>query len=141
MRNISTIAGKEFKGYLNSPMAYIIICIFLLVTGTFFSIYLKQIDYTDTTIRGFLQYAPQLLLLFAAIITMRSLAEEKKMGTWELLLTSPVRDVDVVFGKFLAAFGIMVIMLVSRGIIRYCLKYSATRIWDQSGPVILGFCY
>jgi ABC-2 type transport system permease protein len=112
MRNISTIAGKEFKGYLNSPMAYIIICIFLLVTGTYFSIYLKQIDYTDTTIRGFLMYAPQLLLLFAAIITMRSLAEEKKLGTWELLLTSPVKDVDVVFGKFLAAFGIMVIMLV-----------------------------
>ena len=53
MRNISTIAGKEFKGYLNSPMAYIIICIFLLVTGTFFSIYLKNIDYTDTTIQRF----------------------------------------------------------------------------------------
>jgi len=112
MRNISTIAGKEFRGYLNSPMAYIIICIFLLITGTFFSNYLQQISYTDTTIKGFLQYGNILLLLFAAIITMRSLAEEKKLGTWELLLTSPVQDAEVVLGKFVAAVGIMVVMLV-----------------------------
>ena len=112
MKNIRTIAGKEFKGYLNSPMAYIVICIFLIVTGIFFSSYLKQINYVDTTIKGFLQYANLLLLLFAAIITMRSLAEEKKMGTWELLLTSPVKDSEVVIGKFLGAMGIMVVMLI-----------------------------
>jgi len=52
------------------------------------------------------------LLLFGAIITMRSLSEEKKLGTWELLLTSPVRDAEVVMGKFFAAVGIMAIMLV-----------------------------
>jgi ABC-2 type transport system permease protein len=112
MKNIRVIAGKEFRGYLNSPMAYIIICVFLLVTGTFFSTYLKSISYNDTTIKGFLQFAPILLLLFGAIITMRSLAEEKKMGTWELLLTSPVRDSEVVMGKFFAAVGIMGVMLV-----------------------------
>jgi len=83
-------------------MAYIVICIFLLVTGTYFSIYLKTIDYTDTTIRGFLQYAPQLLLLFAAIITMRRW-QKKEDGNMGVLLTSPVRDVDVCLGKFLAA--------------------------------------
>jgi ABC-2 type transport system permease protein len=112
MKNIRTIAGKEFRGYLNSPMAYIIICVFLLATGYFFSTYLKQIDYTDTTIKGFLDKANFLILLFAAVITMRSLAEEKKMGTWELLLTSPVTDVEVVIGKFLAGVGIMIVMLV-----------------------------
>ena len=112
MKNIRIIAGKEFRGYLNSPMAYIIICVFLLITGTFFSTYLKSISYTDTTIQGFLNYADILLLLFAAFITMRSLAEEKKMGTWELLLTSPVKDADVVIGKFLGGVGIMVVMLV-----------------------------
>jgi ABC-2 type transport system permease protein len=111
MRNISTIAGKEFRSYINSPMAYIVICIFLIVTGTFFTTYLKGIDYSDTTILGFLKYANVLLLLFAAIITMRSLAEEKKLGTWELLLTSPVRDSDVVIGKFMAGVGIMLVML------------------------------
>ena len=112
MKNIRVIAGKEFRGYLNSPMAYIIICVFLLITGTFFSTYLKSISYQDTTIQGFVRYADVLLLAFAAIITMRSLAEEKKLGTWELLLTSPVKDADVVIGKFLAGVGIMAVMLV-----------------------------
>ncbi len=112
MKNIRIIAGKEFRGYLNSPMAYIIICVFLVITGTFFSTYLKAISYSDTTIQGFTNYADILLLLFAAFITMRSLAEEKKMGTWELLLTSPVKDADVVIGKFLGGVGIMVVMLI-----------------------------
>lgn len=112
MKNITLIAGKEFKGYLTSPMAYIVISIFLLLTGTFFSTYLTSISYTDTTIKGFLDYANILLLLFAAIITMRLLAEEKKLGTWELLLTSPVKDVEVVIGKFLGSLGILVVMLV-----------------------------
>lgn len=112
MKNIMVIAEKEFRGYLNSPMAYIIICVFLLITGTFFSTYLKSISYQDTTIQGFVNLADVLLLAFAAIITMRSLAEEKKMGTWELLLTSPVKDADVVLGKFLAGVGIMLVMLV-----------------------------
>jgi ABC-2 type transport system permease protein len=112
MKNVRIIAGKEFRGYLNSPMAYIVICVFLLVTGTFFSTYLRTINYADTTIFGFLQYAKYLLLLFAAFVTMRSLSEEKKLGTWELLLTSPVRDADVVVGKFMAGTGLMVVMLV-----------------------------
>jgi ABC-2 type transport system permease protein len=111
VKNIRIIAGKEFRGYLTSPMAYIVICIFLLGTGTFFSTYLTSINYTDTTIKGFLDYANILLLLFASVITMRSLAEEKKLGTWELLLTSPVKDSEVIMGKFVGSLGIMVVML------------------------------
>jgi ABC-2 type transport system permease protein len=112
VKNIRIIAGKEFRGYLNSPMAYVIICIFLLGAGWFFTSYLKSISYNDTTIKGFLDNAYILLLLFSAVITMRSLAEEKKLGTWELLLTSPVKDIDVVMGKFLGSIGILVVMLI-----------------------------
>ena len=133
MKNIRVIAGKEFRGYLNSPMAYIIICVFLLVTGTFFSNYLKTISYTDTTIKGFLQLAPVLLLLFGAIITMRSLSEEKKLGTWELLLTSPVRDAEVVMGKFFAAVGIMAIMLVLT--MYYPLLFAVFKAHPDWGPI------
>lgn len=111
MKNILLIGGKEFRGYLTSPMAYIVICIFLLVTGTFFSTYLTSIDYTDTTLKGFLDVANIFMLLFAAMITMRSLAEEKKLGTWELLLTSPVKDAEVILGKFLGSLGITAVML------------------------------
>jgi ABC-2 type transport system permease protein len=118
--NIFLIAGKEFRSYLKSPMAYIVTCIFLLATGFLFVFYLTSTSYTDTSIRGFVDpgsglfgvSGPILMLLFAAIITMRLLAEEKKLGTWELLLTSPVRDTEVVAGKFLGSLGVMVGMLV-----------------------------
>jgi len=102
-------------------MAYIVVCIFLLLSGLFFVLYLQNTNFNDTTIQGFIDplsvFGVQsggniLLLLFAVILTMRALAEEKKLGTLELLLTSPVRDSDVVLGKFLGSMGILIIMLV-----------------------------
>ena len=111
MRKISIIAGKELRGYLNSPIAYIIISVFLVITGWYFGSYLRQINYNNTTIQGFLNVAVPCILAFAAVITMRSLSEEKKMGTWELLLTSPVSDTEVVLGKFAAGVGLMLVLL------------------------------
>jgi len=116
-----TIAGKEFRSYLKSPMAYIITSIFLVLTGAFFVFYFSSTNYNDTSLRGFVDplsifglsgYGNIFVLLFAAIISMRLLSEEKKLGTWELLLTSPVRDTEVVIGKFLGSLGILVGMLV-----------------------------
>ncbi len=110
MRNTRAIAFKEFKSYLASPMAYIVTGIFLVGTGFFFSI--SPTTYFETSISGFLQTASILLLLLAAVLTMRLLAEEKKMGTLELLLTAPVRDSEVILGKFLGSLGILAAMLV-----------------------------
>jgi ABC-2 type transport system permease protein len=121
VRNIILIASKELRSYLTSPMAYIVVCIFLLLSGLFFVLYLQNTSFNDTSIQGFIDplsvFGVQsggniLLLLFAVILTMRTLAEEKKLGTLELLLTSPVRDSDVVLGKFLASMGILTIMLI-----------------------------
>ena len=112
MKNIGTIAYKELKSYLTSPMAYIVTAIFLLLTGTFFTTYLAGTGYTDTSIRGFLEPGNILLLLFSAVLTMRLIAEEKKMGTWELLLTAPVRDTEIILGKFLGSLIVLVGMLV-----------------------------
>lgn len=111
MRTILLIAGKEFRSHLTSPMAYVITGIFLLLTGFFFTSYLRGNQYMDTSIRGFAEPGNLLLLLFAAVLTMRLMAEEKKLGTWELLLTAPVRDSEVVLGKFLGSLGILVAML------------------------------
>ncbi len=120
MRSILLIASKELKSYLTSPMSYIVVCIFLLLSGLFFVLYLNNTNFSDTSLQGFIDplsvFGMQtggniLLLLFAVVLTMRTLAEEKKLGTWELLLTSPVRDSDVVLGKFLGSLGIMFIML------------------------------
>jgi ABC-2 type transport system permease protein len=121
MSNIMLIAGKEFRSYLKSPMAYIVAFIFLLFTGTFFVSYLSANSYNDTSIRGLVDplalfglggLGNIFLLLFAAIITMRLISEEKKLGTWELLLTSPVKDSDVVIGKFIGSFGLLASILV-----------------------------
>ncbi|MDP2918940.1 MAG: ABC transporter permease subunit [Dehalococcoidia bacterium] len=121
MRNVWLIAGKEFRSYLTSPMAYIVTFIFLVLSGVFFVLYLTLGNYNDTSIRGFVDPlavfgvpAPGnvLLLVFGIVLTMRTMAEEKKLGTWELLLTSPVRDVEIVTGKYLGSMGIMLGMLV-----------------------------
>ena len=112
MNGIGIIGRKELVSYLTSPMAYIVTAIFLALSGTFFSTYLAGTNFEDTSIRGFLDAAQILILLFTAILTMRLVAEEKKMGTWELLLTAPVRDAEIVVGKFLGSLAVLSGMLV-----------------------------
>ena len=111
MRNIGIICRKELTSYLNSPMAYIVTAIFLALSGTFFASYLAGTNYTDTSIRGFLNAAQILILLFAAVLTMRLVAEEKKQGTWEFLLTAPLKDGEIIMGKFLGSLGVLIGML------------------------------
>jgi ABC-2 type transport system permease protein len=111
MRNIAIISGKELRSYLGSPMAYIVTAVFLVLSGTFFTTYLASTGYADTSIRGFLDASQFLILLFAAVLTMRLIAEERKMGTWELLLTVPVRDAEIVLGKFFGSLAVLVGML------------------------------
>ncbi len=110
MRNTLTITAKEFKSYLTSPMAYIVIGIFLVGTGLLFGN--SSATYSETSIRGFLEIGSLLLLLLIAVLTMRLLAEEKKLGTIELLLTAPVRDSEIILGKFFGSLGIILVMLV-----------------------------
>ena len=110
MNNILTIAKKEFISYLTSPMAYIVTGIFLVITGVFFGI--SSSTYLQTSISGFLQSGSIILLLLTAVITMRLIAEERKLGTIELLLTAPVRDSELILGKYLGSLGIVIVMLV-----------------------------
>ncbi len=91
-------------------MAYIVVCIFLVLSGVFFSI--MTTSYKDaTSLVGFLQWGGMMLLLLAAVITMRLISEERKLGTLELLLTSPIRDSELIIGKFLGSMTLLVIML------------------------------
>ena len=109
MRNSLTIARKEFKSYLASPMAYVVTGIFLVLTGVFFAI--SSSTYLETSISGFLNTGSIILLLLVAVLTMRLIAEERKLGTIELLLTAPVRDSEIILGKFLGSLGILTVML------------------------------
>ncbi|MFC1860235.1 ABC transporter permease [Chloroflexota bacterium] len=111
MKNTATIALKEFKSYLSSPMAYVVTGIVLALTGFLFTT--SESTYYETSIRGLWAFwGILLLLLLASVLTMRLLAEERKMGTLELLLTAPVRDSEVILGKFLGCLGIFAVMLV-----------------------------
>ncbi len=112
MKIIGIIFRKELKSYLTSPMAYIVTAIFLALSGTFFATYLAGTNYADTSIRGFLEAGQILILLFAAVLTMRLIAEEKKLGTWELLLTVPVRDTEIILGKFFGSLAMLTGMLL-----------------------------
>jgi len=90
-------------------MAYVVTGIFLVVTGLFFSI--SPTTYAETSISGFLGNSWWVLFLLTTVLTMRLLAEERKLGTIELLLTAPVRDSEVILGKFLGSLIILTVML------------------------------
>ncbi len=114
MNNILAISAKEFKSYLTSPMAYIITAAFLLGTGFFFA--LPQgltTAFKETSMRGVLgnTFYVIIVMLLLTLMTMRLISEEKKLGTIELLMTAPVRDSELIIGKFLGSVGMMLTMI------------------------------
>lgn len=110
MRNVFAIMRKEFRGYFDSPVAYIYITFFTVLSTWLFmrSFFLVN----QATMRGYFGILPWLLLFFIPAVTMRLWAEEKKLGTIELLMTLPLKDSEVVFGKFLASFLFLAVTLV-----------------------------
>lgn len=110
MARTLTIAKREFIGYFNSPAAYIVICLFLVVMGVFFWNPFFLIN--RVSVRSMFDLMSILLLPTAPAMTMGLLAEEKRTGTIELLLTMPLRDTEVVIGKFLGALGLLCVLLL-----------------------------
>lgn len=103
------ITKRELRTYFNSPVAYIVITVFMLMAGYLFfnTLFIEK----QAEMRGYFGLAPMLFTFIIPAITMRLLAEEKGSGTLELLITMPVRDWEVVVGKFLAAMGLLAILL------------------------------
>lgn len=104
MKNILIITRKELVSYFTTPVAYIIIMVFLGITGWYFTneLFLNGV----ITMRVVFSVIPFIFVIFIPIITMRSFAEEKKIGTIELLLTKPITDFDIILGKFLATLAL-----------------------------------
>jgi len=126
MNNILAIAHKELKSYFSTPIAYIVIGFFALLFGYFFYamlvIFNQQsaqfggleggaVDINQQLIRPLFLNASVILLFVLPLITMRTYSEEKRSGTIELLLTSPVTDVEIILGKFLGAMTLYAAML------------------------------
>src|SRR5690606_15950176 len=103
MSAVLSIARKEFRSYFQSTIAYIFITLFLVLSQwIYFSGFFVM---NQATLRDFFDLVPLVFLFFIPAVTMRMWAEEQKLGTAELLLTFPLRDRDVVLGKFLASFA------------------------------------
>jgi ABC-2 type transport system permease protein len=123
VRNTLLITRRELGTYFSSPIAYVVTASFLVFTGLLFIDSLSG-PFREASLRGWLAgetlggvlgesiNGAFTLLLLAPVLTMRLLAEEAKLGTLELLLTSPIRDFDVVIGKFIASMVILGLLLL-----------------------------
>ena len=109
MSNTSVIFRREFASYFNSPIAYIFIIVFLLLTGLLFMLNFFLVGQAD--MRGFFGSLPLLLTFFIPAISMRLWAEDRRQGTFELLMTLPMRPHEVMLGKYLAALAFFALAL------------------------------
>lgn len=133
MRGLYAIYRKEMSHYFVSPVAYIVICIFLVLSGVFFNYIMGQviryafdagmesmqtgaggfnIDVPSMVLRGFLSILGSVVLFLTPFLAMGVFSEERRRGTMELLMTSPITDADIVLGKFLASLSLFVLMLL-----------------------------
>lgn len=111
MKNTLPILRREFASFFNSPIAYIYLTVFIALSSwlflkTFFVI-------GEASMRSFFGLLPWVFLFFIPAVTMRSWAEERKVGTMELLMTLPVSDLEAVLGKFLASFAFLLLSLAA----------------------------
>jgi ABC-2 type transport system permease protein len=136
MKNILTIARRELGAYFNSPIAYVTVSVFLLLSGFLFfqALFIQQQAELRELFDGF--WTTLLVAVVGPAITMRLLAEERSNDTLELLLTMPVTDWQVVLGKYLAALGLfafaMAGMLIFAGTVAYLGPLD-------KGPAFSGF--
>jgi ABC-2 type transport system permease protein len=153
MRNVLAIAGKELRGYFASPIAYIVIGAFALLFGYFFyaavaffnrqsmqmamgmggSMNINQMLVTPVFVN-----ATVMMLFLLPAITMRTYAEEKRSGTIELLLTSPITDTEIILGKFLGAMGLYASMLAVTLIHVGLLFWFGNPEWKPIASAYLG---
>ncbi|HYR43001.1 MAG TPA: ABC transporter permease subunit [Terriglobia bacterium] len=155
MRNILAIVERELRAYFSSPIAYVVLTIFVFLSGIFFRSILSQVmqmalisqmqaqqlgprpmDMPGMISRGFLSTMSVILLFIMPMLTMALFSEEKKRGTIELLLTAPLTDLEVVLGKFFAAGAFYLILLVSTWIPMAVLYLYGS---PASGPILTAY--
>jgi ABC-2 type transport system permease protein len=134
MKTFSTLLVKETRALFTSLIAYAVIAVFLLLMGYTFTSRLF-LNKTTTLVHAFFQ-ASLLLLLIVPVITMRLFAEERRTGTLELLLTSPVREIEIVLAKFIASILVIVAMLIPTLAYPITLHIFGNPDW---GPVYSGY--
>lgn len=136
MNKIRVVAARELRAYFNSPIAYVFLLVFVgTALFTFFNV---QAFFArgQTDLRGLFEAIPLLTLLLVPALTMRLWAEETKQGTIETLLTLPVRDLELVAGKFLASWILLAVALLLTLPLAITVSFLGNLDW---GPVIGGY--
>ncbi len=134
MRNTWLIARRELASYFTSPIAYAVTAVFLLIVGYLFALILYYSR--EATLRYLIDNVTILILLIGPALTMRLVAEERKSGTIELLLTSPVRDGEIIAGKFIAALALWALMLALTFVYPLLLRAFGN---PDPGPIVAGY--
>jgi len=112
MNRVVAIARRELRAYFTTPVAFIVMVFFLVVTAAWF-FYAQQFFAQDTaSLRGYFSLWPIVFILLLPALTMRSWAEERRQGTAEILLTLPFRERELVAGKFAAACALLLVLVV-----------------------------
>ena len=134
MRQVVHIFRKEFSAYFISPIAYIVISIFLLITGWFF--FTTFFLFNQANLRTFYTLLPVVFAFVIPAITMRLISEELNVGSDEILLTMPVTYADVILGKFLASVALVITMLIPTLAYPLTVSFMGQLDW---GPVWGGY--
>ena len=151
MSNILAIARKELRGYFASPVGYVVVGLYAIVFGYFFSVgltwFVRQsmqapqmgggpLNINQQMIRYVFMNSTVINLFVVPLITMRTYAEEKRSGTIELLMTSPVTDFQIIMGKFLGALGLYLAMMAVTVIHMAVLFIYGSPEWK---PIVTGY--
>ncbi|MEE9585019.1 MAG: ABC transporter permease [Candidatus Brocadiales bacterium] len=134
MGGATTIFKREMVSYFYSPIAYVVIAVFLVFSGYFFATILAMTQ--QATLAYSLANTQFILSILAPVITMKLLSEEVRAGTIEMLVTAPVTDFEVVFGKFLAAWFLYLVMLAPTLLYVVFLKWVGQ---PDMGPIISSY--
>src|ERR1700722_16134805 len=150
--NTLTIARKELTSYFRSPIAYGVMAFFALLAGYFFYasvVYFVRrgiessmmgqsfpMDMNEFVVRPFFSNVGVIALFLIPMITMRLFADEKRTGTIELLLTSPIRDIEIILGKWIGAVALYTAMLAVSGLSLLMLFAYGKPDWK---PILVGY--
>jgi ABC-2 type transport system permease protein len=136
MRNTTTIARRELGAYFNSPIAYVVVAVFLLLSAVLFfpALFIQQQADLRELFNGF--WTTLLVAVIGPLISMRLLAEERSNDTLEVLLTMPVTDWSVVLGKYLAAIGLFAFAMAMMAVFGVSVKLLGPL---DLGPAFAGF--
>ena len=134
MKNVWAVAQRELRSYFLSPLAYVVIALFLALSGYLFALILA--NGRQASLQGLVQNVSVLYLFIVPAISMRLLAEEQRSGTIELLLTNPVQEWEIVTGKFLASVLLVVVMLALTLLYPLFLYIFGS---PDTGPIITGY--